>query len=74
MDELFQKHKENPPLHKNHPPVAGSIFWERSLFHRIKHTIIRFQSMEEMMQSEMGKHVCTIIHLLIMKKIYVAHG
>ncbi|XP_052801261.1 dynein axonemal heavy chain 10-like isoform X3 [Mya arenaria] len=55
MDDLFQKQKDDPPLNKNHPPIAGSIFWERSLFHRIKHVIIRFQSMEDMMQSDMGK-------------------
>jgi len=58
MDDLFQTQKDEPPLHKNHPPVAGSIYWERSLFHRIKHVIIRFQSMEDMMQSDMGKSVC----------------
>lgn len=64
MDELFQAQKDNPPLHKNHPPVAGAIFWERSLFHRIKHTIVRFLTMEDMMQSEMGKHVSDILILL----------
>ncbi|XP_064612357.1 LOW QUALITY PROTEIN: dynein axonemal heavy chain 10-like [Liolophura sinensis] len=57
MDNLFKQYKDNPPLHKNHPPVSGSIYWERSLFHRIKHTIIRFQNMEDMMTSEMGKSV-----------------
>ena len=57
MDNLYHSQKDNPPLHKNHPPVAGSIFWERSLFHRIKHVIIRFQSMEDMMTSDMGKSV-----------------
>lgn len=57
MDELFQQHRESPPLHKNHPAIGGAIFWERSLFHRIKHTIVRFLTMEDMMQSEMGKHV-----------------
>ncbi|KAL5017096.1 hypothetical protein ScPMuIL_006685 [Solemya velum] len=57
MYTLFRENKEHPPLHKNHPPVAGAIYWERSLFHRIKHTIIRFQTqdMEEMMTSDMGK-------------------
>lgn len=59
MEKLFSTQKESPPLHKNHPPIAGSIFWERSLFHRIKHVIIRFQSMEDMMQSDMGKSVST---------------
>ena len=45
--------QESPPP----PPVAGSIFWERSLIHRIKHVIIRFQAMEDMMTSDMGKGV-----------------
>ena len=59
MDHLFKDMRENPPLHKNQPPVAGAIFWEKSLFLRIKHTIIRFQTMEEMMTSEQGKAVST---------------
>ena len=57
MEKLFSTQREAPPLHKNHPPIAGAIFWERALFHRIKHVIIRFQSMEDMMQSDMGKAV-----------------
>ena len=57
MDHLFKDMRENPPLNKNQPPVAGAISWEKSLFHRIKHTIIRFQTMEEMMTSEQGKAV-----------------
>ena len=60
MDHLFKDMRENPPLHKNQPPVAGAIFWEKSLFHRIKHTIIRFQTMEEMMTSEQGKAVSAL--------------
>ncbi|KAM5191717.1 dynein axonemal heavy chain 10 [Mantella aurantiaca] len=55
VNNLFVKNQDNPPLYKNHPPVAGSIYWERSLFHRIKHTIIRFLEMEEMLSSERGK-------------------
>ena len=73
MDELFQAQKENPPLHKNHPPVAGAIFWERSLFHRIKHTIVRFLTMEDMMQSEMGKKVSftsTICENIVNLQVY----
>ncbi|KAL2092820.1 hypothetical protein ACEWY4_012618 [Coilia grayii] len=57
INDIFLKHKENPPLCKNQPPVAGAIYWERSLFHRIKHTIIRFLEVEEMLESEQGKMV-----------------
>ncbi|KAE8635010.1 hypothetical protein XENTR_v10002490 [Xenopus tropicalis] len=55
VNSLFLKHLDNPPLYKNHPPVAGSIYWERSLFYRIKHTIVRFLEMEEMLSCERGK-------------------
>ena len=57
MDTLFLEYRENPPLNKNNPPAAGAVYWSRSLFHRIKHTIIRFNSMDDMMTSEMGKSV-----------------
>lgn len=54
---LFESGKDDPPLAKNQPPTAGAIAWERSLFQRIKHTIIRFQSAEEMLNTEAGKSV-----------------
>ena len=57
MDMLFKSQLDEPPLYKNQPPVAGAIHWEKSLFHRIKHTIIRFLTLEEMMASEQGKAV-----------------
>ncbi|ESO91629.1 hypothetical protein LOTGIDRAFT_122204, partial [Lottia gigantea] len=55
MDHLFREFQDSPPLNKNNPPTSGTIFWERSLFHRIKHTIIRFQTMDEMMLTADGK-------------------
>ena len=57
VHSLFKQHQYNPPVFKNQPPVAGAIAWERSLFNRIKHTIMRFHSMEDMMNSEYGKAV-----------------
>uniref|UniRef100_A0A8C9QGL1 Dynein axonemal heavy chain 10 n=1 Tax=Spermophilus dauricus TaxID=99837 RepID=A0A8C9QGL1_SPEDA len=57
VNKIFVKNLENPPLYKNHPPVAGSIYWERSLFFRIKHTILRFQEVEEILDSERGQEV-----------------
>uniref|UniRef100_A0A8C5M6C0 Dynein heavy chain tail domain-containing protein n=1 Tax=Leptobrachium leishanense TaxID=445787 RepID=A0A8C5M6C0_9ANUR len=55
VNNLFTQNQENPPLYKDHPPVAGSIYWERSLFYRIKQTILRFLEMEEMLSSDRGK-------------------
>ncbi|XP_067910592.1 dynein axonemal heavy chain 10 isoform X4 [Heterodontus francisci] len=55
INGLFTNHANNPPVTKNQPPVAGAINWERSLFHRIKHPIVHFQEMPEMLASDQGK-------------------
>ncbi|XP_041585454.1 dynein heavy chain 10, axonemal isoform X1 [Vulpes lagopus] len=57
VNKLFVQNLDNPPLYKNHPPVAGAIYWERSLFSRIKHTILRFQEVEEILDSDRGREV-----------------
>uniref|UniRef100_A0A8C5K168 Dynein, axonemal, heavy chain 10 n=1 Tax=Jaculus jaculus TaxID=51337 RepID=A0A8C5K168_JACJA len=57
VNKIFVQNLDNPPLYKNHPPVAGAIYWERSLFHRIKHTILRFQEVEEILDSDRGREV-----------------
>ena len=57
MNSLFVNNRDSPPVYKNQPPIAGSIYWEKSLFLRIKHTVIRFQNLEEMTQSNQGKLV-----------------
>ncbi|NXE97071.1 DYH10 protein, partial [Menura novaehollandiae] len=62
VKQIFVQNLKDPPLYKNHPPVAGAISWSRSLFYRIKHTIVRFQEVEELLATEHGKEV---------KKIYL---
>uniref|UniRef100_A0A8C6BPZ6 Dynein axonemal heavy chain 10 n=1 Tax=Monodon monoceros TaxID=40151 RepID=A0A8C6BPZ6_MONMO len=57
VNKIFVQNLDNPPLYKNHPPVAGAIYWERSLFFRIKHTILRFQEVEEILNSDRGREV-----------------
>ncbi|XP_075852592.1 dynein axonemal heavy chain 10 [Microcebus murinus] len=57
VNKLFVQNQENPPLYKNLPPVAGAICWERSLFYRIKHTILRFQEVEEILEGDRGQEV-----------------
>ncbi|EGF80533.1 hypothetical protein BATDEDRAFT_25191 [Batrachochytrium dendrobatidis JAM81] len=57
IDEIFKKHKDNPPCAKNQPRTAGAIAWSHSLFIRIKKTIVRFQSLQEMLTSEQGRAV-----------------
>ncbi|XP_014373608.2 dynein heavy chain 10, axonemal, partial [Alligator sinensis] len=57
VNDIFIQNVSNPPLYKNHPPMAGAIYWARSLFYRIKRTIVRFHEVEELLASERGKEV-----------------
>ncbi|XP_021268215.1 dynein heavy chain 10, axonemal isoform X2 [Numida meleagris] len=57
VKQIFVQNLKDPPLFKNHPPQAGAIYWSRSLFYRIKHTIVRFQEVEGLLASERGKEV-----------------
>ncbi|XP_029909103.1 dynein heavy chain 10, axonemal [Myripristis murdjan] len=55
---MFEMEKDNPPLNKKEPPVAGAIYWVRCLLHRIKTPILHFLAeMPEMLESEHGKAV-----------------
>jgi dynein heavy chain len=49
--------RSNPPIEKHHPRVGGAIAWSRSLFFRIKATIIKFKSFPDMLANEQGRIV-----------------
>uniref|UniRef100_A0A8C9FH70 Dynein axonemal heavy chain 10 n=1 Tax=Pavo cristatus TaxID=9049 RepID=A0A8C9FH70_PAVCR len=66
--QIFVQNLTDPPLFKNHPPLAGAIYWSRSLFYRIKHTIVRFQEAEGLLASERGKEVKQI-YLKVAKRM-----
>ena len=42
-------------MYKNQPPVAGAITWEKSLFHRIKHIMLQFLPVKELMANNQGR-------------------
>lgn len=55
IEKLFNTNKDYPPIEKNHPPIAGAIYWEKNLFHRIKHVMIRLRTAEDLMASPEGE-------------------
>ncbi|CAM4781636.1 unnamed protein product [Rotaria magnacalcarata] len=57
INSIFQHSKTNPPVNKNQPPFSGAIAWSRSLFRRIKHTMLRLHTKEALMQTELGKQI-----------------
>ncbi|CAF0756790.1 unnamed protein product [Adineta steineri] len=57
INNIFQHNKNHPPINKNQPPYSGAIAWSRSLFRRIKHTMLRLHTKEALMQTEFGKQI-----------------
>ncbi|NXQ69921.1 DYH10 protein, partial [Quiscalus mexicanus] len=68
VKQIFVQNLKDPPLYKNHPPVAGAISWSRSLSQRIRHTITLFQEEEELLSSGRGQEVQQI-YLQVTKKM-----
>nr|CAD7577423.1 unnamed protein product [Timema californicum] len=52
--------RRHPPVLRNHPPVSGAIFWERSLFNRLKRSVLIFQKVEELKDSAL-KTECNLV-------------
>jgi dynein heavy chain len=37
--QLYQIHREDPPLARNMPPIAGKVLWIRQLYRSIQEPI-----------------------------------
>ncbi|XP_074410515.1 dynein axonemal heavy chain 10 isoform X7 [Zonotrichia albicollis] len=68
VEQIFVQNLKDPPLYKNHPPVAGAISWARSLSHRLSHTISLFQEEKELLASKRGQEV-QLKYLQVTKKM-----
>ncbi|KAJ7404297.1 hypothetical protein WISP_146823 [Willisornis vidua] len=55
--ELYQSQKDDPPLARNMPPIAGKILWVRQLFRRINEPINYFHKNSNILSSPEGKAV-----------------
>ncbi|XP_076826623.1 dynein axonemal heavy chain 5 [Brachyhypopomus gauderio] len=58
--KLYQKHKHNPPIPRNIPPVTGKIMWSRQLFRRIQSTM---EILKDKLQLLRGPEVKKIIRV-----------
>jgi len=52
---LFNDHRTEPPVHKNHPPVAGAISWASGLYLKQKRPIVRFKTMPSLFAGTEGE-------------------
>ncbi len=57
VQRLYEKHKAEPPVARNAPPVAGKIQWARHLLHRIEAPMQRFREREAVLAAKDSKKV-----------------
>ncbi len=57
IKNLFNVHRDRPPLYKNFPPVAGAIAWARDLYQRAKKPILRFKKHGGLLNDPFGEKV-----------------
>ncbi|KAL4712607.1 hypothetical protein ACJJTC_007202 [Scirpophaga incertulas] len=55
IEDRFTRYRKNPPLLRNHPPMAGAIYWARALFNKMKQPIMKFQKVPELNKCEQKK-------------------
>jgi dynein heavy chain, axonemal len=44
VQDSYERHRHNPPVARNMPPVAGNILWARHLMQRIEEPMRTFQA------------------------------
>lgn len=57
VSKLYTKQKNDPPLARNLPPIAGKILWARQLFHRIQEPMDLFQQHPTVLQTGDAKRI-----------------
>ncbi|XP_075396980.1 dynein axonemal heavy chain 5 [Tenrec ecaudatus] len=57
ISKLYTKHRYDPPLARDQPPIAGKILWARQLFHRIQQPMQRFQQHPTVLRTPEAKPI-----------------
>ncbi|XP_078399005.1 dynein axonemal heavy chain 8-like [Cetorhinus maximus] len=57
VNKHYQINKEDPPLARNMPPIAGKILWVRQLFRRVHEPIDYFYKSSDILKSPQGMSI-----------------
>ncbi|XP_072536415.1 dynein axonemal heavy chain 5 isoform X2 [Salminus brasiliensis] len=60
VHKLYQKHKDNPPIARNMPPIAGRIMWARQLFRKIELPMEKLKDKLEVLWSPEVKKIIQV--------------
>ncbi len=53
----YQRHKNDPPVARDLPPISGKITWARQMFQRIQEPMEVFQAMPHLLQGAEAKRI-----------------
>ena len=57
MRDIFDKHREKPPIPNHMPPVAGAVLWSSKLLQVLKTSVLAFKHMPEVFDFDQADHV-----------------
>lgn len=57
VEQIYEKFKQNPPIGRNMPPVAGNIAWARHLLRKIEEPMKKFQGSPTVLASKESKKI-----------------
>jgi dynein heavy chain len=57
VQQLYEKEKQDPPIPRNLPPVAGNITWSRHLLKRIEEPMKQFESNQNVLAGKEAKRI-----------------
>ncbi|XP_033641432.1 dynein heavy chain 8, axonemal-like [Asterias rubens] len=57
IKKLYMKHKDDPPIPRDMPPVAGKISWARQLFRRIQEPMEIFKNIHGLLKTPDARKV-----------------
>uniref|UniRef100_A0A8C4SPC6 Dynein axonemal heavy chain 5 n=1 Tax=Erpetoichthys calabaricus TaxID=27687 RepID=A0A8C4SPC6_ERPCA len=57
VSKIYTKHKNEPPIARDLPPISGKILWARQLFRRIQDPMELFQQQPSVLQTAEAKRI-----------------
>uniref|UniRef100_A0A4W3HHM2 Dynein, axonemal, heavy chain 5 n=1 Tax=Callorhinchus milii TaxID=7868 RepID=A0A4W3HHM2_CALMI len=57
VSKIYTKQKNDPPVARDMPPIAGKILWARQLFHKVQEPMGHFQQQLSILQTVDAKRI-----------------
>ena len=66
---MFNKNLRDPPVSRNQPPVSGAIQWSRSLFKRVRNTMLTLNQVDKSLIEQSKNHEVQQLYISFAKAV-----